>query len=99
MPITRFQGIAGIEAATGRLEAMASSRPVVLSSTAAAGINAVDREHFLIADEQKTVGNRVVSLLRDPGQRQMLGRAARAHVEQRYSWTREMSKLEGILNG
>lgn len=79
------------------LEAMAASRPVVLTSTAAAGIDAVDRKHFVIADDPATMAERIVTLLRNPAMRLEVGTAARQRIAFRYSWPREMAKLETLL--
>lgn len=81
------------------LEAMAASRPVVLSSAAAAGIDAVDQEHFVVADDARAVSDRIIRLLRNPSRRASLGTAARKHVARRYSWEREIGKLEALLRG
>ena len=81
------------------LEAMAAARPVVLTSTAAAGIDALDRQHFVIADDPATMADQIVMLLRDPARRLELGSAARRRIAFRYSWPREMAKLESVLLG
>ncbi len=81
------------------LEAMAASRPVVLSSTAAAGIDAVTGDHFVVADDAQAVSDRIVELLRNPHRRSVLGAAARKHIAKRYSWDRELAKLDAILAG
>ena len=81
------------------LEAMAAARPVVLSSTAAAGIDAADGEHLLVADEASTVSDRVVQLLLNPSRRAELGAAARRRIARRYSWEGELAKLDALLSG
>ena len=81
------------------LEAMAASRPVVISSVAAAGIDAEDGKHFLVADDAAAVSERIVRLLRSPSMRKQLGQAARHRIEERYSWDKELAKLEALLRG
>ncbi|MEE9296526.1 MAG: TIGR03087 family PEP-CTERM/XrtA system glycosyltransferase [Phycisphaerae bacterium] len=81
------------------LEAMAASRPVVVSSLAAAGIDAEDEKHFVVADDAAAISDRIVKLLRNPVRRSELGRAARRRIEERYSWDREVAKLEALLRG
>ncbi len=79
------------------LEAMAASKPVVLSSRAATGIHAVDGEHYVVADDSRKMTYDLVSLLNDPSRRAAIGRSAKRHVREHFRWHREMSKLEALL--
>jgi sugar transferase (PEP-CTERM/EpsH1 system associated) len=79
------------------LEAMAACRPVVASSAAAAGIDAVDGRHLVVADEPDAMSEQIVRLLRSPTRRLKLGSAARQRLSARYSWQRELAKLEALL--
>jgi sugar transferase (PEP-CTERM/EpsH1 system associated) len=79
------------------LEAMAAARPVVLTSAAAAGIEATDGEHYIVADGAEATTAAVVSLLDNPGLRADMGQQARAFVERRFDWDREMARLEVLL--
>jgi glycosyltransferase involved in cell wall biosynthesis len=79
------------------LEAMAAARPVVLTSAAAAGIEATNGEHYVVADDANATAAAVVSLLGDPSRCAAMGRSARAFVERQFNWDREMGKLEALL--
>lgn len=79
------------------LEAMAAARPVVLSSTAAAGIHATPGRHFLIADSARVMTRDLVTLLKDPSRRATIGDAARTHITRRHTWSQELAKLESLL--
>ncbi len=81
------------------LESMAAGRPVVLTSAAAEGIDAVDGDHFVVRDDPRTMTKDLVSLLRDPSAGRELGLAGKRHVAERYSWDREMGKFEALLRG
>ncbi|MCH7526373.1 MAG: TIGR03087 family PEP-CTERM/XrtA system glycosyltransferase [Planctomycetes bacterium] len=79
------------------LEAMAAARPVVLTSLAAKGIDAVDGQHFVVADSAAAIAEAVTDNLLHRQRAAALGAAARALVKKRYSWAHEMAKLESIL--
>ncbi len=79
------------------LEAMAHARPVVLTTAAATGINAVDGRDWLIADEPEHFIRGVGELIADPDRAARLGAAARAHVIEHHQWPVEMAKLELLL--
>jgi sugar transferase (PEP-CTERM/EpsH1 system associated) len=81
------------------LEAMAAGRPVVLTTAAAAGIDARAGRDYLVADDAPSAASAVVSLLRSPQRSAAIGRSARAFVGDRFSWDGEMSKLEALLTG
>jgi polysaccharide biosynthesis protein PslH len=68
------------------LEAMALGTPVISTSKGAEGLNVIDGEHMLIADEPEQFAARTVQLLRDAGLRQLLVGHARRLVEERYDW-------------
>jgi glycosyltransferase involved in cell wall biosynthesis len=69
------------------LDAMAQGKAIVSTSLGAEGIDVQDGEHLLIADEAELFAARIVELLRDPARRRSLGGAARACVENNYSWS------------
>ncbi len=81
------------------LEAMAASRPVVLTSHAAAGIDAVDGRHFIVADDPRKMTHDLVALLKSPQRRSAMGEAAHSHVRDHFRWDCEMDKLEALLIG
>lgn len=79
------------------LEAMASSRPLVV--TGAGGLR------FLVDDEgglrvppgdAPALSRALGDLLRDPERRRAMGEHNRKIVEQRYSWGRVIDRLEGV---
>jgi sugar transferase (PEP-CTERM/EpsH1 system associated) len=81
------------------LEAMAMAKPVVASTAAAEGIDAVDGEHLLIAANVADEAAKVSALLADTEERLRIGQAARAHVMAHYGWDAQLAPLEAILQG
>lgn len=79
------------------LEAMAMARPVVASTAAAEGIDAVDGVHFRVARSVEEEAESVSALLADTDRRLEMGRAARAHVMQGYGWDAQLAGLEALL--
>ena len=67
-------------------EAMAMSKAIVSTSVGAEGLPVQNGENILLADAPGDFADSVVSLLRDPNQRKLLGTAARALVQEKYSW-------------
>jgi glycosyltransferase involved in cell wall biosynthesis len=70
------------------LEAMALGTPVVATSKGAEGLDLVDGEHILLANDPVTFVNHTLRLLSDPTLRQRLVTNARHLVEERYDWER-----------
>ena len=68
------------------LESMALGTPVVATSKGAEGLDVVNGEHLLIADEPGQFGDHVLKLLRDPALREHLAGQARELVARRYDW-------------
>ena len=68
------------------LEAMALGTPVVATSKGAEGLDAVDGEHLLLADDPEAFARRTVELLGNPALRHDLAANARRLVEDRYDW-------------
>ena len=67
------------------LEAAALGKPVVSTGIGAEGLDFVDEEEILIANEPALFARQVAALLRDPARRHAMGAAARRRVEQHYS--------------
>jgi sugar transferase (PEP-CTERM/EpsH1 system associated) len=92
--------VAPIRAGSGQqlkvLEAMASGTPVVATTLAAAGIEARDGEHLLVADAPEAFARHVVRVLRDPTLAGFLAANGRRLVEERYTWERSVGELERI---
>ena len=78
------------------LEAMAAGTPVIATAQSAVGLDAVDGEHLLIADDAATMADAVLRLLHDPVLARRLALAARTLVEQRWSWERSALDLEQV---
>jgi polysaccharide biosynthesis protein PslH len=68
------------------MEAMAAGLPVVSTIVGAQGIDAVEGEDFLLADDPAEFAARTARLLKDAGLRQALSRNGRRRVEDCYSW-------------
>ena len=68
------------------LEAMALGTPVVATAKGAEGLDVVDGEHLLLADDPERFARRTVALAGDADLRQRLRGNARRLVEERYDW-------------
>jgi glycosyltransferase involved in cell wall biosynthesis len=68
------------------LEAMALARPVVTTSLGAEGLDLVDRQHALIADDPTGFATAVGRVLADPQLAGALGRNGRDLVERCFGW-------------
>lgn len=79
------------------LEAFAVGIPVVATSIAAAGIEAVDGVHLAIADDERSFAQAVVEMLSDAQRRADLARSARELVERRYDWRSLVGEYEATL--
>lgn len=79
------------------LEAMAMGKPVVTTSKAFEGIEAVPEKDLVIADEKEEFIHKIDLLLRNQNRLNSLGESARKTVEQNYSWERSMGLLDKIL--
>lgn len=67
------------------LEAAAMGKPVVSTRMGAEGLEFVDGEEIVLADEPQDFARAVADLLSDRSRRRALGRAARRRVEEQYS--------------
>lgn len=79
------------------LEAMAMGLPVVTTSAAFKGVEAVRDRDLLVADEPAAFAESVVRLLRDERLRREMGRSARETTERNYSWERAYSQLDDVI--
>jgi polysaccharide biosynthesis protein PslH len=79
------------------LESMALGVPVVTSRVAAAGVDAVPGEHFLVADGSQETADAVLKLLGDRRERARLAQAGRARVCSHHSWAAAFERLDGII--
>ena len=78
------------------IEAMASGTPVVATSLSAAGLEAVDGEHALVADDGAAMATAIERLTADTAYAARLAREARRFVEARHGWERSASELEKL---
>jgi polysaccharide biosynthesis protein PslH len=76
------------------LEAMAMARPVVASSAAFEGIEAVPGRDLIVTDDPAEA---ILALLADPVQCSDLGTVARAQVGARYQWSARLKPLADIV--
>ena len=78
------------------LEALAMGKAVVSTTVGAEGLDLVDGEEIMIADDPETFSTAVVQLLTDPSLRQKIGENGRKRVEQDYDWRRIGRKLISV---
>jgi glycosyltransferase involved in cell wall biosynthesis len=76
------------------LEALAASCPVISTTVGAAGLELMDGEHFLIADDPKEFARDVVALLESDALRHRLADAGRQAVAEKYDWQEIAPRLE-----
>lgn len=81
------------------LEAMALGRPVVSTSIGREGLDAVDGEHLLVADDPGPMADAVVKLLKNQAFATKMVADARAMVESRYDWDGIAGQMEAIYEG
>lgn len=80
------------------LEAMAMGIPVVSTSGANRGINAVANRDLMVADDPKLFADVVVNLLRDNEARRRMAVNARGFVEKEFSWDHNLLQLDQAIN-
>jgi glycosyltransferase involved in cell wall biosynthesis len=76
------------------LEALAAGCPVISTSVGAEGLDLVDGEHLLIADDADGFARGAIALLGSEDLRNRLARAGRQVVAQRYDWQQIALRLE-----
>ncbi len=77
-------------------EAMAMGRPVVSTTVGVEGLDVIPGEHFLAADTAQAFARALLDLFSDAMLRDRLARAARARVEERFSWSHVARQFEAI---
>ena len=68
------------------LEAMALGRPVVSTTIGCEGLDVLDGQHLLVADEPKKFAEQIIRLLGDSVLYRYIATEARKLVEERYDW-------------
>jgi hypothetical protein len=79
------------------LEAMAMGVPVVTSSIAAGGVDAVANEHLLVADTPADMADAILRVVGDPAARARLAEAGRARMLSHHAWAGSMKRLDAII--
>jgi polysaccharide biosynthesis protein PslH len=80
------------------LEAMALGRPVVSTTIGCEGLDVVDNEHLLIADEPKQFAEKTVRLLADQQLYQHIATEGRKLVVRKYDWNIIADRMMQIYN-
>ena len=79
------------------LAALAMGKAVVATRMSIEGIDLIDGEHVLLADEPAAFAAHVLALMDDPERARRLGEAGRALVSRRYSWESSGRHLDAAL--
>jgi polysaccharide biosynthesis protein PslH len=80
------------------LEAMAMGVPVVTSTAAAGGVDAVPGEHLLVADTPAEIADAVLAVVNNPVERERLARAGRERVLSHHDWAASMRRLDALID-
>jgi glycosyltransferase involved in cell wall biosynthesis len=75
------------------LEAFAAGVPVVSTPLGAAGLEVVDGEHLLLAEDPGALAAATLRLIEDDDLAERLARQARSLVLERYDWRRTLAPL------
>jgi polysaccharide biosynthesis protein PslH len=78
------------------LEAMAFGRPVVSTTIGCEGLDVVDNEHLMVADEPEQFAEKTVRLLSDRQLYQNISVKGRQLVETRYDWDKIAGRLMDV---
>jgi glycosyltransferase involved in cell wall biosynthesis len=78
------------------IDAMARGMPVVSTRLGAAGIEATDGEHILLADGAAEFAAAALKLLHDPALRGRLAENARRRIEERYDWRKRYGEVDAV---
>jgi len=79
------------------LEGLAMGRPLVSTSLGCEGIETINGEHLLVADEPAAFARSVLRILDDPALASGLATKGRALVEAHYSWPSVLKDLESFM--
>jgi len=78
------------------VEGMAMGKAVVSTSLGCEGLDVIDGEHLLIANDAAAFASSVSTLFEDAERCRALGSAARALAERRYSWRLAGERLDSL---
>lgn len=76
------------------VEAMSKAKPIISTRVGAEGIDVVNGESALLADDPQGFAAHVLDVLADPSLARRLGASARTLAEDRYSWPALVAGLE-----
>jgi len=79
------------------LEAMAMGIPVVTTPQAFEGIEAKPDRDLILGKDEGKIAKGVIKLIKEASLRKSLGDNARRVIENNYSWTKNLEKLNSIL--
>lgn len=80
------------------LEALAAGKAVVASRLALEGLDLVDGEHVVMAEDEGPFADAIVALLRDPARRAALGTSARAWACANLGWDTSVAAYEQLYD-
>lgn len=78
------------------VEALAMAKPMVSTTLGCEGLDVVDREHALIADDADSFAARILELFDSAPLRRRLGAAGRALAAEHYSWHLAGDRLDAL---
>lgn len=81
------------------LEVMYARRPIVASSVANGGVLAVDNESILIADDELSLQQKILSLLKDVERREKIAAAGERFVRETYDWDAIAARFAAAIEG
>jgi polysaccharide biosynthesis protein PslH len=79
------------------LEAMGMGVPVVTSTAAAGGVDALAEQHFLVADSAADTAAAVLRIVQNPAERARLAVAGRERMQSHHAWPRSMQRLDALI--
>jgi polysaccharide biosynthesis protein PslH len=79
------------------LEAMAMGVPVVTSSVAAGGVDALPGTHLVVADSPAEIAEAVLRIVENPSERARLADSGRRRMLSHHSWAGSMKRLDAII--
>jgi sugar transferase (PEP-CTERM/EpsH1 system associated) len=80
------------------LEGMAMGLPIVSTTVAFLGVEAIESRDLLVADTAPDFAAAVVRLLKEEELRREMGRSARTVMEANYNWDTQLGQLDRVLD-